>query len=154
MSAPRSDKTLLQRVNDEDYRRAGQPAAGGLATARGLARLYASFHHDLGGHPRLLSDDTMSQMSQTQVDGIDLASNMHGRFGVIFQNPNPPRMLFGSVRAFGHDGAGGSLGYVDPHYDIAVGYLSKTIHIPVDLELGPDPRMQLTSLIRKCATRA
>lgn len=157
MSAPRSDKTLLARVNDEDFRRVGPPAAGGLATARGLARLYASLHHDTTGPAklgRLLSDDTISQVSQTQVSGIDMGTDLPGRFAVVFQNPSSPRMLFGSARAFGHDGAGGSLGYVDPYYDIAVGYISKTIHVPVDLALGPDPRMELSRLIRTCATSA
>jgi CubicO group peptidase (beta-lactamase class C family) len=157
MSAPRSDKTLLQRVNDEDFRRVGQPAAGGLATARGLARMYASIHHDTSGIlqlGQLLSEDTIEQVSQTQVSGIDLGNNLHGRFAVVFQNPNPPRLQFGSARAFGHDGAGGSLGYVDPYYDLAVGYLSKTIHIPVDLDAGPDPRLDLTQVIRDCAFKA
>lgn len=150
MSTPRSDRMLLQAVNDEDFRRVGPPAAGGLATARGLAQMYASLVHDLGAS-RLLSDDTIGQVSQTQVDGVEMGSGLPQRFAVVFQNPSPPRMLFGSARAFGHDGAGGSLGYLDPVYDVAVGYVSKTIHVPVDLATGPDPRMELTRLIRTCA---
>jgi CubicO group peptidase (beta-lactamase class C family) len=146
--------TLLTRVNDEEYRRAGSPAVGGLATARGLAHMYASLHHDTSldrQHGRLLSQDTIAQMSQTQVTGVDMATGLPARFAVIFQNPIAPRWPFGSARAFGHDGAGGSLGYVDPIYDVSVGYISKTIHIPVDLDGGPDPRMELTKLIRACA---
>jgi CubicO group peptidase (beta-lactamase class C family) len=150
-SVPTGGRSLLTRVNDEDYRRVGPPAAGGLATARGLARMYASLHHPMNNNPRLLSDDTIAQVSQMQVNGIEMSSNQPARFAVVFQNPNPPRMLFGSARAFGHDGAGGSLGYSDPTYDIAVGYISKTIHIPVDVTVGPDPRMELTRVIRDCA---
>ena len=154
LAAPRSDRVLLTRVNDEDYRRVGPPAAGGLATARGLARLYASLHHDLDGQPRLLSDDTIAQVSQMQVGGLELGGGQAFRYAVVFQNPCPPRMLFGSAKAFGHDGAGGSLAYSDPVHDVAVGYLSKTIHVPVDLELGPDPRMELLRVIRACAGTA
>jgi len=76
------------------------------------------------------------------------------RFAVVFQTPCPPRMLFGSLRAFGHDGAGGSMGFSDPYYDLAVGYLAKTIHLPVDIDVRPDPRMELTRLIRTCAEAA
>jgi CubicO group peptidase (beta-lactamase class C family) len=154
MSAPRSERMLLTAVNDEDYRRVGPPAAGALATARGLARMYAALLHDLDGQPRLLSEETVAQVTQIQVDGIDMGGDQHFRFGIVFQNPCPPRLLFGSARAFGHDGAGGSMAYADPTYDLAVGYVSKTIHIPVDLSLGPDPRMELSALVRRCAGKA
>ena len=150
-AAPVGDRSLLTSVNDEDYRRVGPPAGGGLATARGLARMYAGLHHHLGAAPRLLSDDTIAAVTQIQVSGLDLAKGQPARFAVVFQRPIAPRLLFGSFRAFGHDGAGGSLGFSDPHHDITVGYIAKRIHVPVDLAQGPDPRNELTRVIRTCA---
>jgi hypothetical protein len=43
----------------------GLPAGGGLASARGLAKLYACLDHPVEG-PRLLTEDTIAQMSQVQ----------------------------------------------------------------------------------------
>jgi CubicO group peptidase (beta-lactamase class C family) len=108
--------------------------------------MYAAVHHDLGAR-RLLSQDTVARVSQIQAAGIDLAGGIEARFGVVFQIPNPPRLLFGSARAFGHDGAGGSLGFCDPHYDLAVGYLTKRIPLPG----GVDARaVTLTQVLRSC----
>lgn len=146
MASPRSDKLLYLRVNDEDFRRVGPPAAGGLATARGLARMYACLHHDLGGDGRLLSPDTIDQVSQVQVAGTDLGSGLEARFGIVFQTPNPPRLPFGSARAFGHDGAGGSLAFCDPLYDLSFGYLTQRIPLPG----GADARaIGLTRILRE-----
>lgn len=141
---------LLPRVNAEDFRRVGPPAAGVLATARGLAQLYAALRYDVGG-PRLLSDDTIAQVSQTQAYGQELGTGFDGHFGVMFQLPFAPRWPFGSFRAFGHDGAGGSLAFCDPTYDLAFGYIVQKM----PLEAGMDARaVQLTQLVRACLTAA
>lgn len=138
--------SLLTRINDEDFRRVGPPGAGGLATARGLARMYAAVHHDLGSD-RILSDDTIEQVSQVQVAGLDLANGQNARFAIAFQKPHAERLEFGSYRAFGHDGAGGSLGFSDPHYDIAFGYTVKRIPLPG----GVDERaIKLAAVARNC----
>ena len=136
---------LFARVNDEGFRRVGQPAAGMLASARGLAKLYASLRHDIDGQRRVLDDDTIAQMAQIQFDGPELGSGLHVRFGVLFQVPCTPRWAFGSHRAFGHDGAGGSLAFADPAHDIAFGYTVQ--HLP--LPGGMDARaVELTRALR------
>ncbi len=138
---------LLSRVNDETLRRVGPPAAGVLASARGLAALYASLRHEVGGQPRLLNDDTISQMSQIQVAGTELGTGLDARFGVIFQAPFPPRWPFGSVRAFGHDGAGGSLAFCDPTCEIGFGYTVQRLPLPG----GMDARaVELSRVVRQC----
>jgi CubicO group peptidase (beta-lactamase class C family) len=138
---------LLSRVNDEAFRRVGPPAAGVLASARGLAALYGSLRHEAGGQPRVLTDDTIAQMSQIQVTGEELGTGMQARFGVIFQAPCGPRWPFGSVRAFGHDGAGGSLAFCDPTHDVAFGYTVQRLPLPG----GMDARaVELARLVRRC----
>ena len=148
LAFPRGDLLdLLRRVNDEDFRRVAPPAAGVLASARGLAALYASLRHETNGQRRVLSDDTIAQMSQIQVAGIELGSGLQARFAVIFQAPCAPRWPFGSVRAFGHDGAGGSLAFCDPADEIAFGYTVQRLPLPG----GMDARaVELAAVVRRC----
>jgi CubicO group peptidase (beta-lactamase class C family) len=137
---------LAMKVNDVAHRRVGPPAAGVLASARGLATLYACLTHDVAGQPRLLSDETIGQMSQIQFAGVELGTGLPVRFGVIFQVPCPPRWSFGSFRAFGHDGLGGSLAFYDPTYDVAFGYTVQRIPLPG----GMDARaVELARLVRE-----
>jgi CubicO group peptidase (beta-lactamase class C family) len=120
--------TLVGLVNAPVWRRVGPPAAGGMATAAGLARLYACMRHDLGG-PRLLQDDTLRQLRQLQCQGLDLTLGEDTRFGIAFCLPTA-RMPFGSGHAYGHDGAGGSMGFDDPVRDISLGYVVQRMAVP------------------------
>jgi CubicO group peptidase (beta-lactamase class C family) len=137
---------LFTRVNSLEFRRVGPPAAGVTASARGLAALYACLRHEVGGQPRLLTDDTIAQMSQIQVSGNDISGGLQVRFGVIFQIPIAPRWPFGTYRAFGHDGAGGSLAFCDPSHDIGFGYNVQKLPLPG----GMDARaVELSRLVRQ-----
>jgi len=141
---------LLATVNEPAFRRVGQPAAGAMASARGLAALYACLRHELNGAPRLLTDETISQMAQIQVAGIELGTGLAARFGVMFQVPCPPRWAFGSVGAFGHDGAGGSLAFCDPKFGVAFGYTVQRLPLPG----GMDKRaVELAHAVRSCLSR-
>lgn len=122
-------------------RAAGMPAAGGIASARGLAELYAAMT-GLGSRDALFSRDTQSQFAQVQTAGTDLVLGRPGRFGVGFQKPDPERP-FGSYRAFGHDGACGALAFADPEYDLAFGYIPRRQPYPG----GCDPRAVELSLL-------
>lgn len=137
---------LLGRINDPDFRRAAAPAASAMASARGLARLYAALRHDVGGEP-LLDDDTVAQVAQLQVQGPELGTGLDARFAVVFQKPTPPRWGWGSWQAFGHDGAGGSLAFCDPMHDLAFGYTVQRLPLPG----GVDARaIELTHVLRGC----
>jgi len=116
-----------------------------VASARGLAALYACLRHEVHGLERLVGDDTLARMSQIQVSGVELGTGLEARFGVLFQAPCPPRWDFGGVGAFGHDGAGGALACCDPSVDVAFGYTVQRLPLPG----GMDPRaMELTRLVR------
>jgi CubicO group peptidase (beta-lactamase class C family) len=138
---------MLETVNEVAMRRAGSPAVGALASGRGLAALYASLRHELGGCSRLLTDDTIGQMSQIQVAGPEMGTGLPVRFGVMFQVPCPPRWPFGTPSAFGHDGAGGSLAFCDPGVDIAFGYTVQRLPLPGGLDKRA---VELARAIRRC----
>jgi CubicO group peptidase (beta-lactamase class C family) len=125
---------LFTRINSIESRRAGQPASGMTASARGLAALYACLRHEVGGQARLLSDETIAQVSQIQVSTTDLSGGLMVRFAIMFQVPISPRWAFGTFRAFGHDGAGGSLAFCDPTYDVGFGYTVQRLPLPGGLD--------------------
>ena len=146
LALPDDQPNMLVECNSERFRRAGTPAGGGLANGRGLAGLYASVHHEIDGVARLLDEDTVGAMSQQQVWGPELTFPETSAFAIVFQKPTE-RLPFGSYRAFGHDGAGGSLAYCDPHFDVAFGY---TVH-RIPLPGGADERaLRLSRVVRRC----
>ncbi len=55
--------------------------------------------------------------------GADAVLGRESRFGLGFQLTQPERPLGPNPRAFGHFGAGGSLGFADPDAGLAFGYV-------------------------------
>ncbi|HXD28724.1 MAG TPA: serine hydrolase domain-containing protein, partial [Arthrobacter sp.] len=118
---------LLDLPNLREIRAAGIAAAGGVASARGLARLYAAAStglvHDDGSTPGpFLTQATQQQVAAERVFGIDRANGLTGAFALMFMK-SIPRNDFGSWRAFGHDGANATLAFADPAYGIGFGYV-------------------------------
>jgi CubicO group peptidase (beta-lactamase class C family) len=146
LALPDDEPNMLIECNAARFRRAGTPAGGGLANGRGLAGLYAAVHHAVGGEARLLDAEAIGAVSQQQVWGLELGNPFASAFAVVFMKPTD-RIPFGSYRAFGHDGAGGSLAYCDPHFDVAFGY---TVH-RIPLPGGADERaLRLSRDVRRC----
>lgn len=128
--------------NLREVRAAGPAALGGIGSARGLAQVYAAAI-GLEGEA-LLDRNTIAAMGQQQVWGVDRVLNFPTAFGVVFMKPHPGND-FGSFQAFGHDGAGGALGYADPLYDLSFGYVPLQMQLPG----GADARaLQLSQTVR------
>lgn len=128
------------------FRACGQPAAAGTASARGLARLYAMCVSAVDGFPRLLTEATVAQLAQIQAVGHDLVLRVPTRFAIVFQKADD-RLPFGSHQAFGHDGAGGSIGVADPWHDLAYAWIPRRMPQPA----GADPRgLDLARVLREC----
>jgi CubicO group peptidase (beta-lactamase class C family) len=101
-------------ANDAVSWRYGHPGGSGTGTARGLARLFAAAVTGVDGAEPFLSADTVWQIGQQQVHGIDEVLGLPDRaHGIVFQKPSQ-QLAFGGPRAFGHDGAMGALACVDP----------------------------------------
>jgi CubicO group peptidase (beta-lactamase class C family) len=150
---PRDPRDL---ANNPDVWRVGPPAVGGLATAAGLAAVYALTITGITGisgtHARvarLLSPQTVAAVSQLQTRGPDMVLGVERAFAIVFQKPIPI-LPFGSYWAFGHDGAGGSMAFADPQYGMAFGYVPARMTWPG----GADPRAHtLAAAIRECVTK-
>ncbi|MDQ4138266.1 MAG: serine hydrolase, partial [Actinomycetota bacterium] len=104
-------------------------SVSGVGSARGLARAYAAATIGSDGGPPLLSPGTVEEVSQLRTAGPDLVLGSETRFAVLFQKPHPG-LDFGTARAFGHDGAGGALGFADPGTGIAFGYTTQRAPSP------------------------
>ncbi len=98
------------------------PAAGGIASARGLARLYAASVGEVDG-TRLLSRATMEAARQVQSEGPPLGSDVAGlRLSMGFQLDCESRRML-TPDSFGHYGFGGSVGIADPGLKVGFGYV-------------------------------
>jgi len=112
-------------VNTPAWRLAEIPSTNGHGNARGVARIYAALAN--GGEidgVRLLSRAMLDAATTEQSNGFDLINQRPSRFGLGFQLTQPERPLGPNPRAFGHFGAGGSLGFCDPDAGIAFGYVT------------------------------
>ena len=110
-------------VNSREWRAAELPAANGHTNARGLARLYAplGLRGDLDG-VHLLTEDTVKAAIVEQANGMDEVLGMHTVFALGFMVPGGDTFAVPSPGAFGHPGAGGSLGFADPGAGVGFGY--------------------------------
>jgi CubicO group peptidase (beta-lactamase class C family) len=107
----------LGTVNTRAWRAAEIPSANAHATARAVAGIYAALvEHRLLG--RAMLDEATGETSA----GEDFVLGRPSRFGLGFQLTQPERPLGPSPRAFGHFGAGGSLGFADPDARLAFAY--------------------------------
>ncbi|TMA33429.1 MAG: beta-lactamase family protein [Deltaproteobacteria bacterium] len=113
------------------------PSSNGIATARGLARFYASLIGDVDGVHRLLSPRVVAAAAASQVQGPDKVILMPTHFASGFALP-PMLSADAPDTAFGHPGAGGSLGFADPASGLAFGYVMNQMQ----LGLAGDPRAE------------
>jgi CubicO group peptidase (beta-lactamase class C family) len=88
-----------------------------------VARLYSALVGDgtLNG-VHILSPEIVAQAIVEQVYADDVVLQRPTRFGLGFQLTQAERRLGPNPRAFGHFGAGGSLGFADPDARLAFGY--------------------------------
>ncbi|WP_368497746.1 serine hydrolase domain-containing protein [Herbiconiux sp. A18JL235] len=128
--------------NQRVVRAAGASAFGAVASGRGLAEHYAAVLGHVG--TPFLSPETNRIMSQQQSWGIDRCFGDEHCFATVYQCPSH-RVPFGSYRAFGHDGAGGALGFADPLHDLSFGYVPARMAYPG----GVDPKaVELSRIVR------
>ncbi|MER8015539.1 serine hydrolase domain-containing protein [Streptomyces griseoluteus] len=129
--------TPLPDENAPAYRTAALPASNGIATADGLARVYASLIGEVDGGTRLFTPKTAELARAEASAGPDRVLVVGTRFGLGFMLHGPASPLL-SPTAFGHPGRGGALAFADPASGIAFGYVTNGFQGGVTA----DPRAQ------------
>jgi CubicO group peptidase (beta-lactamase class C family) len=115
-------------INTTQWRMAELPSTNGHATARGIARLYAALV--AGGQidgVEVVAPGALAEAVVEQVYGEDRILHRPSRFGIGFQLTQDERPLGPNPGAYGHFGAGGSLGFCDPEAQLAFGYAINTM---------------------------
>jgi len=120
--------------NDPDMWRAEIGAANAICTAKGLATIYSAMVAETHGQ-RLLSPDTVERARAVQTDGGDEVLIIPIPFGLGFMR-NSMFSPLGYDGAFGHYGAGGSLGFAVPELELSFGYVTNSMQMGI----AGDPR--------------
>jgi CubicO group peptidase (beta-lactamase class C family) len=112
-------------VNSREWRGAEIPAANGHGTASALARIYGALA--AGGEidgVRILEAPSILRARTEEVSGPDATlGQMPMRYGLGFMLRSDFMPLSPSPNAFGHPGAGGSIGMADPDAGVGFGYV-------------------------------
>ncbi|WP_370010479.1 serine hydrolase domain-containing protein [Nocardia cyriacigeorgica] len=111
---------VMALPNNPQLRRLGQASAGGVGSARGLARMYAAAICGVDGRPPLLTLDTIETISEIHSSGADLVRGQ-APYTLGFEAKGLMHPFLG-VHAFGHAGSAGSDGFADPHIGLTYGY--------------------------------
>jgi CubicO group peptidase (beta-lactamase class C family) len=106
------------------------PSSNGIATARAIARMYAATVGAVDGL-RILSAETVERARQVESDGNDRVLGLPEQFGLGFSlGPGLPPAC--GPTAFGHPGAGGSLGFADAEARVGFGYVMNQMQLGID----------------------
>src|SRR5262245_2501627 len=113
-------------VNSRPWRAAEICSANGHTNARSLARLYAALGAWTRGEAfegvQLMSKAGMERTRTEQAAGVDKVLQLSNRIALGFMLPSPMRRFSNNLLAFGHAGAGGSIGFCDPENRLSFGY--------------------------------
>ena len=140
---------MPHRYNDPEMQRIELPASNGIGTARAIAVVYGDLA--TGGDKLGLTPDTLDALTEAATPPTD------GKFDQVLQAETTfslgyckpwPGFEFGSDKAFGTMGAGGSFGYADPELGLGFGYVMNRM----DFYLWDDPREHaLRAAATECA---
>jgi CubicO group peptidase (beta-lactamase class C family) len=142
-SIPNWVQPLYQFMNRPDVRRACIPASNGIMTARDLARHYAALCPGGVDGVELLSPARM-RAALEQVDA--LVPTTMGPRGLGYGLGEDGAAMGTRQTCFGHGGFGGSLGFADLDYGLAVGFVRNRLRDPS----GVDTVRLLVETVRRC----
>jgi CubicO group peptidase (beta-lactamase class C family) len=140
----------ISAMNAPQVRAASLSSMGGIASAQALAKFYAMLAS--GGCMEgkvFFKKQTLERMSTRLTQGFDPVLQREMSFSAGFMmdpldgNGRKIRSLLGpTLSAFGHAGAGGSLGFADLEQGVGFGYVMN------QMEGGVLPHERCTSLVR------
>ncbi|MCH8813982.1 MAG: beta-lactamase family protein [Chloroflexi bacterium] len=138
----------VQFYNRPETHRAELPAAGGIATARDLARLYACL--GAGGTldgVTLMRPDTIATATAQHTYGPDAIINFPMGWALGYMTGGATSSSGPRVTAFGHAGFGGSNAFADPEIEMSFAYITNGISLDL---LGYTRAFALSAAARQC----
>ncbi|MET8140911.1 serine hydrolase domain-containing protein [Sphaerisporangium sp. NPDC005288] len=133
--------------NDPALLAAEIPGAGAVASASGLAGVYAAAATGLDGSPRLLTRDTLTGALREQAAGASWSGfpDVGARWGSGFLLDAPRFRPMLGPRSFGNDGAGGQFSFGDDEYGVGFAYVANRM-----IGHGDARARGLVSALRDC----
>lgn len=132
------------QANSRSVRATEVPAGNGMCTARALAGMYTPLAlRGRAGAREFVSQAVLDQLTVAESEGPDRILSIPTRFTAGFikttDNGADDSVVLGpNPEAFGHPGAGGSLGFADPVAKVAFGYVMN--QMGPGLLLNPRPQ--------------
>jgi len=133
----------LAFINSREGHAAEIPAGNMIGDAASLAKMYAATIGEVDG-VRLLKPETVRHASNWLTEGLTgpgdfakMPSPSPHRYGLGYQLTRMAAPMLGEG-SFGHDGAGGRIGFAHPQSGVAVGYVCN--NMLWDGQSGPDAR--------------
>lgn len=125
--------------NDPRVQATEIPAAGGVATARGLATVWAAV-----ADARILDDGTRQRATRVRSQGAPhfAAPGPWPRWGMGFQLDSEARRYL-TPTSLGHDGAGGQVAFADPDHRVGFAFLTN------EMEAGDDRATRVVDALRE-----
>ena len=119
--------------NKQRIRAAEIPGAGGIASAEALATIWSATVVQTRG-VRLIDDAVIAEATRTRSQGPSVFGGdpPYSRWGYGFQLDSEARRYLGAGN-FGHDGAGGQVGFADPARRIGFGFVTNWMMGPEDM---------------------
>jgi CubicO group peptidase (beta-lactamase class C family) len=144
-------KAQWPHFNDRAIREACLPSGNGHFSARALARMYAALAGDgsIDG-VRLVSPERLEKIQRKMTNEVDrvLGLPMNKGIGFMFggENGGIHGPMGARTTAFGHPGAGGSIGFADPEAKLAVGVTINKMSAPAP---GTGVTLEICDAIRE-----
>jgi CubicO group peptidase (beta-lactamase class C family) len=135
--------------NSPEWHFARLPGVNSYGSAKGLAGLYTALldSAERAGGPALLNRDTFEDMTRLHNVAQEGVLQQRYRFGCGVLLNSPPYLDIGpNLDAFGHHGAGGSVGFADPGEGLAFAYVTRRMHSRIDN--GPRSRRLIAATYR------
>jgi CubicO group peptidase (beta-lactamase class C family) len=110
--------------NARDIQRAEIPGAGGIATAEALAAIWSATVTPTHG-VRLIDGPTVRAVTETETSGPPVFDPQppFSCWGMGFQLDSDSRHYLTGA-SFGHDGAGGQVGFADPRHEVGFAFIT------------------------------
>jgi CubicO group peptidase (beta-lactamase class C family) len=122
--------TEAEGANDPRIQKSGLLSMTGIGTASGLARIWSAVAAP-ESERAWLSQAGLNQLVRPHSEGASFGAPTESpgqqRWGAGVQLASP-MLPWLSAASFGHDGAGGQMGFADPAYRIGLGYVTNYMH--------------------------